>query len=229
MKSFFVTFFLVIVTGLFAQEQVNQTDANGKKQGVWKKYYEGTTQLRYEGTFKNDKEFGTFKFYCPKCTKHPSVIKEFTVDSDTTKVSYYTFDGALVSEGNMVGKQLVGEWVYYHKKSSQIMTREFYKNGELDGFKTIYFTNGKEAEVTQYAKGKKEGISKIFADSGVLLKQFTYKNDILDGPVQYYHPDGTLSLEGNYVKDRKKGIWKTYKNGALIKEETFPKQYKKRE
>lgn len=229
MKTSLLFVFLFSISSVFSQEDVNQLDANGNKHGVWKKFYEGTKQLRYEGRFAHGKEVGTFKFYCEKCTEHPSVIKEFYLESDTVKVRYYTFKGALVSEGDMKGKDRIGEWLYYHEKSNKIMTREFYSNGFLEGTKTTYYTNGKEAEVTQYKQGKKQGISKTFGDTGVLLKQFTYNNDILDGPVSYFNPDGTLLLEGNYVNDRKKGSWKTYKNGKVIKEETFPKPYRNKQ
>ena len=51
------------LTTLVAQG-VNQVDANGERDGLWQKFYEGTSQLRYEGTFQHGKEVGTFKFYC---------------------------------------------------------------------------------------------------------------------------------------------------------------------
>ena len=46
-----------------AQESLNQFDANGKRHGVWKKTFEGTNVLRYEGEFHHGKEIGLFKFY----------------------------------------------------------------------------------------------------------------------------------------------------------------------
>ena len=42
-----------------------QTDANGKKQGYWKKKDEKTNKLVYEGLFKDDKPQGIFKYYYP--------------------------------------------------------------------------------------------------------------------------------------------------------------------
>ncbi|MBA3985779.1 MAG: hypothetical protein H0X63_04205, partial [Flavobacteriales bacterium] len=51
----------VFLLGLFsinAQEKTNQLNENGKRNGPWEQYYEGTKQLRYEGTFLNGKEIG---------------------------------------------------------------------------------------------------------------------------------------------------------------------------
>jgi antitoxin component YwqK of YwqJK toxin-antitoxin module len=43
---------------------VNKLDANGKKTGVWKKYYENG-KLWYEGSFKDGKPIGFMKRYYP--------------------------------------------------------------------------------------------------------------------------------------------------------------------
>ena len=47
-------------------QKINQFDANGKRHGVWKKYYDDNkNKIRYSGEFKNGKEVGTFNFYEP--------------------------------------------------------------------------------------------------------------------------------------------------------------------
>ena len=44
-------------------QEFNQFDSNGKRHGKWKKNFEGTEVLRYEGQFEHGKEVGVFKFY----------------------------------------------------------------------------------------------------------------------------------------------------------------------
>jgi antitoxin component YwqK of YwqJK toxin-antitoxin module len=214
------------LTSLVAQE-INQVDANGERHGLWQKKYKGTSQLRYEGTFDHGKEIGTFKFYCEDCKKIPIAVKEFNANSAISDVKYYSPKGKLLSEGKMDGKERIGEWLYYHKKSSKVMTREFYKNGELDGQKTTYYLNDVVTEETNYIGGLKEGANNYYSPDGILLKKLQYRNDLLVGPAVYYDAGGNISIEGNYKKDKKHGLWKYYKNGKLILEEIFPKPAKK--
>lgn len=208
---------------LFSQNDINQVDAQGKRHGIWKKKYDGTDQLRYEGTFEHGKEVGEFKFYCLECKNQPSVIKNFKGKNDLAEVKYFTIKGKLVSEGKMDGKERIGEWVYYHKKSNDVMTRENYANGKLDGTVTTYYPNGKITEEIHYNNGIKEGPDNYYSPDGVLLKKLLYKADKLQGPATYYDANGNITIEGFYKDDKKHGLWKYYKDGKVILEETFPK------
>jgi len=213
-------------TNLVAQE-VNQVDSNGERHGLWQKKYEGTNQLRYQGTFEHGKEIGTFKFYCEDCKKVPIAVKEFKANSVISDVKYFTPDGKLVSEGKMDGKKRIGKWLYYHKKSPKVMTSEFYKNGKLDGQKTTFYLNDVITEETSYINGLKEGANNYYSPDGVLLKKLQYKNDLLAGSAIYYDAGGNISIEGNYKNGKKDGLWKYYKNGKLTLEEIYPKPLNK--
>ncbi|GAA4239505.1 hypothetical protein GCM10022291_34080 [Postechiella marina] len=50
----FIVLFLVSICSVSAQN-INQFDAQGKRHGVWKKNFENTKVLRYEGTFNHGK------------------------------------------------------------------------------------------------------------------------------------------------------------------------------
>lgn len=216
-----ILLYLLTTGTLFAQE-VNQTDNQGNRQGIWKKYFDNTQQLRYEGQFKDGKEVGTFKFYCEECKSQPSVIKEFNGDG-SAKVSYYTIKGKLVSEGKMVGKDRQGEWLTYHKKGNKVMTRENYVDDKLHGVVTVYYINDVVTETTNYQKGLKQGPSKNYSVNGVLLNELNYVDDQLQGRVVYYDSNGQMTIEGAYKKGRKDGLWKYYKNGKVALEEMHPK------
>ena len=62
MKFKFLSLFLIVTSLVYAQD-INQFDESGKRHGVWKKYFEGTKQLRYEGKFDHGKEVGKFLFH----------------------------------------------------------------------------------------------------------------------------------------------------------------------
>lgn len=226
-KAFLFFFGMVLCVGsAIAQESTNQLDANGKRHGVWKKYFAGGEKLRYEGQFDHGKEVGTFKFYCESCKK-PSVVKEFSGNSNKADVTYFTESGKLVSEGKMEGKQRVGEWLYYQKKTKGIMTREFYVNGELDGVKTTFYPNQQMTEELTFQKGIKQGANNYYSPEGVLIKKLLYTNNQLNGPAEYYDAGGNVTIKGQYLKGKKHGLWKYYKNGKVTLEETYPKPIKR--
>lgn len=223
-NALFIFFGILCAPLAFSQTEINQMDAQGKRHGIWKKTYEGTSQLRYEGNFEHGKEIGEFKFYCEDCKGQPTVIKNFTGKDNIADVKYFTIKGKLVSEGKMAGKDRIGEWVYYHEDSKNIMTREQYANGKLQGKVITYYPNGKITQETTYKNGVKEDEDNYYSPEGVLLKKLLYKEDQLQGPALYYDAYGNVVIEGFYKDNKKHGLWKYYKNGKVILEETYPKK-----
>jgi len=227
--KYILTFFIFTLsaTVMFAQ-QLNQFDSNGKRHGKWKKNFEGTEVLRYEGQFEHGKEVGVFKFY--QNLENKAVLaatRTFKKDTDIAQVVFYTSTGNKVSEGAMRGKTYVGKWLYYHKNSDQLMTSEFYNNkGKLEGLRTTYYLNGNVAEKANYKNGKLDGLSQWFSGEGVLIREYTYKDNMLHGAYKSYDEKGSLILEGQYQNDYRHGIWKTYKDGKLIEENDFTRRSK---
>ncbi|MCB0461909.1 MAG: toxin-antitoxin system YwqK family antitoxin [Flavobacteriaceae bacterium] len=224
----FAHFFVAIV---FAQN-INQFDADGNRHGIWKKNFDGTQQIRYEGEFSHGKEIGLFKFYI--LVKKKSVLsatKLFNSNDDSAEVKFLTSIGKTISEGKMVGKTYVGKWIYYHKNSDKIMTVETYDDkGVLQGERLVYYDNGQLAEKATYVNGKIEGLSEVYSLKGVVLKSFIYENGELHGPAKSFNGKGELLSEGQYKRNKKTGIWKYYENNKLVDEKNFtyvPKLQKK--
>lgn len=224
MKSIIVVILLVFTNAIFAQK-INQLDANGKRDGVWRKNFDGTKVLRYEGQFVHGKEVGTFKFY--KNIKNKPVltaVKEFQDNSTIADVTFLASNGKTISKGQMDGEKYIGDWVYYHNNSDKVMTTEHYNtNGKLDGERLVYYENGQLAERAFYKNGLLEGKSTWMSENGVILKEFQYKNDVLQGMSKYYDQEGNLIAEGAYKNGRKDGIWKYYKDGKVDEEKDFTK------
>ena len=55
MKKVIILLVHFFVVAAFAQS-INQFDTDGKRHGIWKKNFENTQQLRYEGEFIHGKE-----------------------------------------------------------------------------------------------------------------------------------------------------------------------------
>ena len=215
MKNFWILF-LISAMG-FAQE-FNKVDAKGKKDGLWKGIYEVSKRPRYEGTFNHGKETGIFKFFDD--TKKGDVVatRDFSANDGSAYTIFYDQKKNKVSEGKVIGKNYEGEWKYYHKASTAVMTIENYKNGKLEGSRTVYYPNSKVAEEMTYKNGLKDGIYKKTAVNGTLLEQSTYKNNEYNGDAVFYDSDGAVASKGKFLNGKKVGMWQFFTKGKLIKE-----------
>ena len=223
-NSVLILLLLTSATAL-AQDVLNGYDEGGNRHGVWKKYYEGSKQLRYQGTFEHGKEVGTFTFYCEDCKDQPALIKVFDQNSTKATLTYFEKNGKKSSEGVMDGRERIGEWLYYHKDGSTVMTRESYTEGVLDGQKITYYPDGTKTEVLTYKSGIPQGANLYYSPAGVLIKELNNENGELHGAAKYYGPTGDLVIKGQYKRGAKDGLWQYFKNGKITKEETFPKRY----
>jgi len=231
MKNIFVLVFIFTVGSISAQS-INQFDADGFRHGIWKKNYDNTNILRYEGEFNHGKEIGIFKYYKNVDNKASlTATKQFNETDNKSYVTFFTSKGKVVSEGQMDGKLYIGEWKYYQKNSNTLLTLENYDNeGLLDGERLVYYENGQIAEKQFYNHSKLEGASIWYSEKNVVLKEFQYVNGELHGVSKFYSPKGELILEGAYKRGKKDGVWKTYENGKVIEEKDYtyvPKYIKK--
>lgn len=213
-------------SNVLAQDVYNQFDTNGLRHGKWKKNFEDTKELRYEGQFEHGKEIGLFKFY--KLVRKKSILtatKSFNLSDQIAEVTFLASNGKVISKGKMNGKLYIGEWLYYHNDSDKVMTKETYNtDGRLTGEKHVYFENGQLAETLLYKNGKEEGNAINYSEKGIVLKDFNFKNGELHGAYKDYTPKGELIVEGQFKNGKKKGVWKYYENGELVNEKNFSDQ-----
>jgi len=210
---------LLFLNAFFASAQdFNKVDADGKKDGVWKGTYEVSKRPRYEGTFNHGKETGVFKFFDD--TKKGDVVatRDFTANDGSSYTTFFDQNKNKVSEGKEVGKAREGEWKYYHKASKVIMSLENYKNGKLEGKKSVFYPDSKIAEEMSYKNGLKDGIYKKYAQSGTLLEQTTFKDNQYNGEAVFYDSDGAVASKGKFLNGKKVGMWQFYLKGKLTKE-----------
>ena len=219
-KVYLTLIFTIILTTAWSQKSVNQFDKNGKRHGIWTKNYHKTDQKRYEGKFNHGKEIDTFNFYTLSKGKSVlSAIKVFNETDSIAEVKFFTSKKKVISEGRMNGKRYIGQWIYYHKDSPSKMIVEHYNNnGELNGERTVYYPNGKIAEVSFYKNGNLEGVSKWYSETNKLLREAEYKNGELNGLTVNYDEQENVTSKGNYLNDKKVGIWKYYEGGKIKKE-----------
>ena len=230
--------FLIVImvfcfsTTLFSQSDFNKLDENGNKNGVWKGVYEESKRPRYEGAFEHGKEIGLFSYFDDTKSRTIIATREFNSKDNSAYTIFYDQNKNKVSEGKVINKLHEGAWTYYHKASAIIMTLENYKNGKLEGLKTINFPSGNVAELTNYKNGIKEGIYKKIAENGVILEESTYLNGELNGTSTFKAPDGLVVAKGMFKQGKKVGIWLFYENGKIVSKDNFDtprKKFQKRE
>lgn len=220
-----MAFLFLTMLNVHSQNTINNVDANGKKDGLWKGFYPESKRLRYEGTFSHGKEIGEFKFYDD--TKAGTVIatRTFNPNDNVAYTIFYDQNKNKVSEGKVVNKLFEGEWKYYHQAATTVMTIENYKNGKLEGLRSVYFPSGKIAEETYYKNNLKSGSSKKYSEKGIVLEEATFKNNQYDGEAIFRDVDNNIVSKGKFLNGKKVGIWQFFENGKLTKEEnmSYPK------
>ena len=217
MRSILVFLISLIFSVLHAQKEYNQLDAKGLKHGLWKGVYEESKRPLYQGTFDHGKEIGLFQFFDDTQKGDVIATREFNSKDNSAYTIFYDQNKNKVSEGKVVNKLFEGEWKYYHFASAVLMTAENYKNGKLNGLRTVYFPNGKLAEQTNFVNNLKQGAYKKFTETGIVLEESFFKNNEYDGLAIFRNDSGIVVSQGMFSKGLKTGIWEVLENGKLVK------------
>lgn len=98
-----------------------------------------------------------------------------------------------------------------------------YLNGELFTGWSVVYTKGETRYIEQqYAKGKKDGVWRIYFQTGQLHKEGTMKEGKDHGRYREYHPNGNMQYEYFYEIGKKTGKWLSwYENGVPYTERQF--------
>jgi antitoxin component YwqK of YwqJK toxin-antitoxin module len=216
MRSILVFLISLIFSVLHAQNKYNQLDSKGLKHGVWKGVYEESNRPRYQGTFDHGKEVGLFQFFDDTQKGDVIATREFNPKDNSAYTIFYDQNKNKVSEGKVVNKLFEGEWKYYHYASTVIMTTENYKNGKLEGLRTVYFLNGKVAEQINYENNEKQGTYKKYTENGIVLEESFFRNNEYDGLAIFRNDSGIIVSKGMFAKGIKTGVWEVFENGKLV-------------
>ena len=191
--------------------QVNQVDANGLKQGEWRKMTDDGTALKYIGQFKDDKPYGKFVYYYP--TGEVQAVIEFSSDGSVGYSKMYHESGYMMARGKYLDNLKDSTWVYFDDRGI-VSYQEDYKNGKLDGTKIIYYepVNGQYlvARYYSYREGLLHGEFKTYHPNTNLESEGSYDNDKLNGTVKRYHSNGKLMQIERYNYGVKHGYWIFY-------------------
>ncbi|MBN2637580.1 MAG: hypothetical protein JXR65_00670 [Bacteroidales bacterium] len=207
------SFFSLAGNEVFAQN-INQTDAQGRKQGKWVKEYTNGA-VRYKGQFKNNMPYGTFTYYFP--TGSVKAVSVYSNNGNSVYTKTFRLSGKKLAEGKFVDRKKDSTWTYYDNLTGNPVLRESYIQGLKNGKSTIFFPDsGKPSEIQHYKKGVKTGLWIKYFPNGTMLSEGTYVNDTLEGPFKINFPNGITELKGSYNKGLQEGLWITSDSTGVV-------------
>ena len=147
-------------------EEGNYVD--GKKEGVWKKYW-NNGKLASEITYKNNLQNGYAKIYYK--------------------------NGNISEEGTWMNGKWDGSYKLYYE-NGQLSYDWNYVNGKRDGAQKYYFENGKVQYDGSWKGGNESGVLKEFNEDGQLVAEKNYNDGKIDeAGSKYYTPPPVVKKE----------------------------------
>lgn len=223
-------------------ERLNRKDENGKKQGVWKEFYEDG-KLKSEKKYKDDLVDGYVKSYDKKGnlqnTEKFNNGKEVKNAPELAKLDVYKDfyeDGTMKYEGGYINGMPVGTHYHYRQKymcdslpvarddTSDVMIKKYVCRNRAVPDSAITYLEGIKIEYGAVDSMRNRiGIWSEYHNSGEFRGKGLYANDKRIGDWIFYYPNGQVEQRGKYdKKGRAQGEWKWfYENGALMREEFY--------
>ncbi len=201
----------VFIIPLIGVSQVNQTDANGLRQGKWQKEYPNG-KLMYEGQFKDGEPVGEWTRYFEGGQVKAEI--EYDQNSDTASVVLFDPFGKKVAEGNYVDEKRAGEWQFYSE--SRKVSEETYADGVKHGIARTFYPTGEVLEESEWQNGQQTGSYRVFFKNGKPYMQCKYSNGKRNGLCLSYYQNGRVEMEAYYSNNLRDNDWKFYnENGDL--------------
>jgi antitoxin component YwqK of YwqJK toxin-antitoxin module len=201
--------------------QINQTDAQGRKQGLWQKNYPGTAVLQYKGSFLNDQPVGTFIYHFETGQKKAELVHG--QPGGCTAVLLFYENGQLLADGFYKGEKKDSLW-YNYTLSGELVSAENYKLGELNGKSVYYYPEGQIMEhklqirkVVHYSNGKLDGAFQENFYNGKLKLKGTYQNGVRIGLWTEYFNTGEVQTRVHYMNDLPHGWTLVYDKMGNVK------------
>jgi antitoxin component YwqK of YwqJK toxin-antitoxin module len=232
-------FSFISFESLFAQPDpgmgTNQVDSKGRKQGTWVKNDAQGIKI-YEGSFKDDKPVGEFRYFYPDGKLRSTLLYPAT-GNIVLNTAFYQ-NGIKMAEGNYIEQKKDGLWKYYNDLG-ELASEENWAKGLPAGVWKVYYQGLKVMEEFTYRNGQKEGAWKQYFPTGSIKAEAMYIDGLRQGPAKFYFPDGAIMIRGNFRNDLRNGIWENYKqngqkesvrefdNGKLLSETYYDKELEK--
>jgi antitoxin component YwqK of YwqJK toxin-antitoxin module len=199
----------------------NVTDAKGLKQGRWARTWAESSQLRYEGQFKDDRPVGRFTYYSTQ-GRVESIVDHYP-DGKASHARHFHPNGKLMAEGRYAGQEKDSVWTYFDTEGRK-RGQERWSAGKKDGEQFTYYADGKVAEKSTWAKGVQQGPFEQYFDNGQVKHRATFVQGEAEGTVTYFFPSGRKEIEGKMVNGDRDGTWYYHNEDGTVQIQVLYKQ-----
>ncbi len=187
----------------------------GEASGTWKYYYENGQKKgedtyvdgELEGKSKIYNEDGTLDkelnyhngelegFYTMYGEKQQPALRLKYHNGDIISYSYQDKDGKWLPETELKnGTGMITAYYKNGKKSAEIN----YEDGEVNGVRKLYFTNGNTYLDGSRLWGYEQGSKKVYTFEGKVISDENYYYGNEQGLIKYYYPSGKIKAEENW-------------------------------
>ena len=184
---------------------INQTDAMGRRQGLWvKKYPNGN--IKYIINFKNGHPAGLYRRYYPD----GQLLVKMTFDPSghRAKAIFYDEQGNKIAEGYYYDHKRDSVWKFFFNDSI-LIKKEYYKRGIKNGPEIVYsyYHYPNLLQERHWKNGKLDSVAVDFYYDGTPKSFSYYKNGVLDGPYTLLYYNGRTKIKGQYKNGYMDGKW----------------------
>jgi antitoxin component YwqK of YwqJK toxin-antitoxin module len=197
--------------------KLNQSDANGIKQGRWIKFYENGL-MAYNVYFVDGKPVGDYYRY------HENGARKAFLHYDKNgfaSVSLFDDDTTRIADGFYKGINKDSLWTYFYPDGKKAITVS-YSMGVENGRSKTFYQEGNLLEELDWVNGKKNGIWRQFYPNNQKRLETKFVNNEKNGPFYLYHENGAFDEKGTYKNGLRNGRWEYYdKSNNIIKTEFY--------
>lgn len=218
---------------LNTREVINRYDAQGRKHGYWKDYYDNF-KLKREQYYKHGLRDGYYKEYDSK--GNLKVIKKYVndveqiVENETQPLQmqheYYP-NGRIKREASFRGGKREGTWREFDENGN-VISSQIYQNGRLVQSGVMDTDGTRRGEWVElypdstlrakglFINGKRSGEWKYYYPGEILEQIGEYRNGLLDGTWTWYYPSGKVQREEDFVAGVPEGRYIEYDESGKI-------------
>ncbi|WP_153798396.1 toxin-antitoxin system YwqK family antitoxin [Foetidibacter luteolus] len=173
------------------------TYVNGKMQGEFREYHLNG-KLSEKSTYENGQLTGKSEDY----TEDGKLFTESTFQKDRFKeMKFYDYEGKVI--GSNASRNGGGNITYYNQDGTKSSEFIFTKEGIRDGAFKGYYKNGQVKMSGIYKQGRLQGERTLYHSNGALSEKINFVQDEEDGWYESYHDNGKPRYLGWMSADKK--------------------------
>jgi uncharacterized protein len=176
---------------------------DGNKDGEFTQYY-ATGKVSEKSIYKDGLRHGPHLEYYANGQK--SLDNNFTNDEEDGYTKGYFYNGKLNYGGWIINDEKQQEIIFYNQQGD-VKTKEYYLNGELDGYTEYYYPGKVKDYDYKYHNGWLEQVIQYDTTGKIIAETFLEKGK---GTLIFKHYNGKKFVEGNYEHYMRNGSYKVF-------------------